>query len=216
VDKKNDKNKDGIVDYKEAFNVTHSNAKEYEPKLKQYLKTNYRPPKPTPPGIIDRSSIIPKMKCGDSFVPARLGPPKSGEKTTTKKRRRPSRSKKDPGEALMKKAALYESGHDWVTAIDIYKKVSAMGERSRRSKEATRKLDKLLSNKKIKAEYDEANKEKQLAEDLAMAESFILAGRYDEAIEYAEKVINAAPESSQAKKAKILLKGAKEAKSLEK
>lgn len=214
-DKKHDKNKDGVVDCDEAFKVTHSYATEYEPKLKQYLKSNYRPPKPAPPGAIDRSSIIPKIEVGDSFERRQLGLPKGGGKAIAAKpaRKRTAR-KKDPGEALMKKAKLYESGQDWVTVIDIYDKVANMGERSKHAKEARQKLDRLLAKPEVKAEYETARKQKQLEEDLLMAESYALAGRYDEVAKYCQKVIDAAPGSNEAKKAKILIDWAKEAERL--
>jgi hypothetical protein len=160
---------------------------------------------------MERSSIIPKQKVGDAFVPAVLGSSKGseGNKKAKIKKSRPKR-KTDPGKALMKKAALYESGKDWVTVIGIYKKVSKMGERSKYSKEATQKLDKLLAKKEVKEEYEDHQKKKQLEEDYAMAESFALAGRYDEVMKYCKQVMDASPGSNMAKKAKILSDWTKE------
>jgi len=215
IDKKLDKNKDGVTDCDEAFAATMKAAKEYDPKLKDYMRNKYKPAKPAPPGTMERSSIIPMIKVGDSYERCNLGPSKSGEKVA-KVKKTAAKRKKDPGVALIKKAKLYESGKDYVTAIDIYKKIVDMGANTKCSNEAKQKMDKLLSKPKIKKEFDEANLEKQLEEDYAMAESFMLASRYEDVIEYCEKILKAAPNTVHAQRAKILLDGAKEAQKLQK
>jgi hypothetical protein len=215
INKKCDKDKDGIVDYEEAFNATMENARKYKPKLDEYIRTRYKPNKPAPPGITQRSSIIPKFTVGGKFVVAKLGPHKSGDKAAAAKPKKRKRKKKDPGAALMKKAALYEQGKDWVTVIEIYQKVSKMGARSKFAEEAAEKIEKLLAKKDVKEEYDKHLKKKQLEEDYAMAESFALARHYEDVIEYCEKVMKDAPGSSMAKKAKILLGWTKDMQRLE-
>jgi tetratricopeptide (TPR) repeat protein len=117
----------------------------------------------------------------------------------------------DPGEALMKKAALLESGKDYLSAIDLYQQVVQMGKASRHADEAAEKVKKFLSDGDIAAEYDKVLKERQLDSDLAMADSYMAAGHYDKVVECCEKVISAAPDSKQARAAKELLEEAKRA-----
>jgi hypothetical protein len=216
TDKKFDKDKNGFVDHEEAFNATKSAAQEYEPKWRDYIQNKYRPPRPAPPGTVQRTSIIPKFKVGNSFVDAALGTAKSGDKKAPVKARKRVKRSEDPGKALMKKAKLHESGRDYITAIKMYKKIEGMGKHSMYSKEARQRIEGLLAKKDVAAEYEEYRKQQQLKEDLAMAESFALAGSLDDVIEYCNKVLEASPGSSEGKSAKILLKWANEAKELEK
>ncbi len=215
IDKKYDKDKNGFVDHEEAFNASKAAAQEYEPKWRDYIKNKYRPPRPAPPGTVQRTSIIPKFKVGNSFVDAALGSAKSGDKKAPVKTGRTVKRSEDPGKDLLKKARLHESGRDYITAIEIYKRIAGMGKSSMYSKEAKKKIDGLLAKKEVAAEYEEHMKQQQLTEDLAMAESFALAGRFDDVIEYCNKVIKASPGSSEGKSAKILKKWASEAKELE-
>ena len=216
TDKKCDKDKNGFVDHQEAFDATKAAAQKYEPKWRDYVQNKYRPPRPVPPGTVQRTSIIPKFKVGNSFVDAPLGTAKSDDKKAPKVRKKTTRRAGDPGKDLIKKAKLHESGRDYITAIEIYKKIAGMGKHSIYSKEAKQKIDRLLAKKDVAAEYEEHMKQQQLKEDLAMAESFALAGRLDDVVEYCNKVIKVSPGSSEGKSAKILLKWANEAKELEK
>lgn len=74
-----DKNKNNIIEAKEAFEEVEKIAKEYEPKWREYVKTKYKPNKPTPRGVMESCSIIPKIKIGKNYEEANLGestPPK--------------------------------------------------------------------------------------------------------------------------------------------
>ena len=73
ADKKNDTNKDGIVDCDEAFKATEKAARDYEPKWKEYIRTKYKPAKPVPRGVMESASIIPEIKVGKDYVEANLG-----------------------------------------------------------------------------------------------------------------------------------------------
>ena len=73
ANKKNDTNKDGIVDCNEAFKATEKAARDYEPGWKEYMKTKYKPAKPEPPGAMESTSIIPEIKVGKDYVVANLG-----------------------------------------------------------------------------------------------------------------------------------------------
>ncbi len=204
ANKELDANKDGIVGCHEAYDETKKKAQEYDVFLRDYVKTKYNPPRRIPRGIIDKTSIIPQMEVGPDFVKSGLGPDAKadtsavGEKTRTRPRR-------DPGEILMKRAGLYEKGREYVCAIDLYTKVAEMGKKSRFSKKAAEEAGRLLSDEKIAAAYKEAKFQKQLDDNIAMAESLILGSRYDEAIKHCEKVIELAPGSKQAKRARELI-----------
>ncbi|MHC4660619.1 MAG: hypothetical protein ACYS8W_02910 [Planctomycetota bacterium] len=197
--KTNDKDKDGVVDAEEAFDAATKYAKKYDKGWRKYMKTKYRPPRPLPPRILEMTSIIPTMEIGEDFEPNCLGP------GTASSRKRRTKSKKDPGEKYIKQADSYVKSKKYVKAIETYRKVEKMGKRTKLAEEATKKIKELLEDEKIATIYAAAEREKKLDSDLAMAESYLLAGNQEKVVEYCNKVIEAAPDSEQAKKAKELL-----------
>ncbi len=207
--KSNDKDKDGIVDCEEAFDATKKFAEKYDKEWRKYISTKYKPPKPTPPGIMAKASIIPCMEIGETFEINQLGP---GTKSSSKKRAaRKKRVRKDPGERYMKRAEGYVKSKKYVKAIETYEKVRKMGKRTKLADEAAGKMKKLLENEETAAAYKEAKRIEKLESNLAMAESYFLSSAFDKVIEYCKKVIEAAPDSEQAKKAKKLMKDAENA-----
>ena len=108
----------------------------------------------------------------------------------------------------IKKAAALEKSKKFAEAVEYYKKVEKMGARSKLSAEAARKAKELLADEEIAKQYKKTLLNKKLDADLAMAQSYYLAGRGDLAIKFCDKVIKAAPKSPQAKKARELKKQA--------
>ena len=114
----------------------------------------------------------------------------------------------DPGEKLMEKAGELEKDRKLLEALEIYKRLEGMGERSRYAAAAAEKVRTLLADGELAAQLKEQQGRKKLESDLAMAESYLQNKIYDKALEFARKVIAAAPDSEQAKKAKDIIRRA--------
>ncbi|MHC4605651.1 MAG: C13 family peptidase [Planctomycetota bacterium] len=210
ADDKFDKDRNGFVCANEAFDGAKGIAEEYKIELNNYLRKGYKQPRRISLETARGTSLIPKMKVGSRFKKAALGVPgKGGKAGKSKKKGGRKRSKGGSAEKLMKQAELWESGQNYVEAIECYRQVAEGG--SEHADDAKKKMEELLSDPEIAAAWEKHEAEEKLDEDVTKAREWLRFKEYEKAIECAQKVVDAAPDSKQAKQAKKIIRDAKKA-----
>jgi hypothetical protein len=130
-----------------------------------------------------------------------------GAKEAKGKRGR-KRGRKDPGNKLMEMAKLWEMGQNFPCAIDTYKQVVQLGERTKHNEDAVSRIKELLEDPEIKAAYDKELMKKAIEDDLSQARSDMLEERYEEVVKICTELKEKA-EGRQLLEVKKLLREAK-------
>ncbi|MHC4607128.1 MAG: tetratricopeptide repeat protein [Planctomycetota bacterium] len=121
-----------------------------------------------------------------------------------KKKDRKSGRSGDPGAKLMEQAKLWESGRNFNRAVDLYRQVVAMGEKTGYAEEARERLDEILSDPETAEAYEAYRKERDLDEMLEKARSHHRAGRTGEALRCCDELLRKSPDGRQAREAREL------------